>query len=169
MSQIGTILGSTCRSGTSATTRRLRETLPHIWVGPRAVLPLRLRPVVPIISTEIGKATASFPLHANARESWPTKCLHGHAGSFGSLSLEGFVKDINVILRNKRVQLAELSLEIDELEAAASALRPVVHLLSDDEPLQGGGTRLAPSEDTEAIVDEAHAVPPERSRVRRWA
>jgi hypothetical protein len=40
------------------------------------------------------------------------------------------VRDVNLVLRSKRVQWAELALEIDGLGAAASPLRPVVHLLS---------------------------------------
>ncbi len=38
------------------------------------------------------------------------------------------MKDINVVLRDKRVQLSELALEINGLEAAVTALRPVAHL-----------------------------------------
>jgi hypothetical protein len=41
------------------------------------------------------------------------------------------VKDIDLVLRNKRVQLAELALEIHGLEAAAMSLRSVAHLLSE--------------------------------------
>ncbi len=43
------------------------------------------------------------------------------------------MKDINLVLRNKRVQLAELALEINGLEAAATALRPIAHLLSEED------------------------------------
>ena len=80
------------------------------------------------------------------------------------------MKDINLVLRSKRVQLAELALEIDGLEAAANALRPVVHLLEDDEPAQGiAATRLTLSEDAPtSTAEETRAVQPERSRVRRW-
>jgi hypothetical protein len=80
------------------------------------------------------------------------------------------VKDINLVLRNKRVQLAELALEVDGLEAAASALRPVVHLLSEDEAAPGnaaGHIGLA-EESPSPASEEARGVTPERSRVRRW-
>ena len=81
------------------------------------------------------------------------------------------MKNINQVLRNKRVQLAELTLEISGLEAAATALRPVVHLLDEEDALQSApATHISIS--TEATmptaVDEARAVPPDRSRVRRW-
>ena len=80
------------------------------------------------------------------------------------------MKDINLVLRNKRVQLAELALEINGLEAAASALRPVVHLLSEEETPQGSAaSHIALAEDSpSAIAEEARAIAPERSRVRRW-
>jgi len=80
------------------------------------------------------------------------------------------VKDINLVLRNKRVQLAELALEINGLEAAASALRPVVHLLFEEETPQGStASHIALAEDSpSAIAEEARAIAPERSRVRRW-
>ncbi len=79
------------------------------------------------------------------------------------------MRDINLVLRNKRVQLAELALEIDGLEAAASALRPVVHLLSEEEPPQGSAAHVAASgEVSPTLIEEARTVPPERSRVRRW-
>jgi hypothetical protein len=91
------------------------------------------------------------------RKAWPS-CLQQLSGCTGSLaSLKGIaravlsrqekcsllcrvisrslkgesVRDIELVLRTKRVQLAELVLEMDGLEAAASALRPIVHLLSD--------------------------------------
>ena len=77
------------------------------------------------------------------------------------------MKDINVVLRNKRIQMAELALEIDGLETAATALRPVVHLLGEDEPMPNIASRV--SEDAPpTLVDEARGVAPERSRVRRW-
>ena len=71
------------------------------------------------------------------------------------------------MLRNKRVQLAELALEIDGLEAAATALRPVVHLLS--RMTQGNGTgHIGLAEDaSSATSEESRASTPERSRVRR--
>ncbi len=80
------------------------------------------------------------------------------------------MKDINLVLRNKRVQLAELALEINGLEAAATALRPVVHLLSEQDPPQGSSAaHLTLSEDAPpTTVDDARAAAPERSRVRRW-
>ena len=80
------------------------------------------------------------------------------------------MKDINLVLLNKRVQLAELSVEIEGLQAAATALRPVVHLLADDEPTPANiSARLAVSEEAHATaLDGARAIQPERSRVRRW-
>ena len=80
------------------------------------------------------------------------------------------MKDINLVLRNKRVQLAELALEINGLEAAATAMRPVVHLLEEeDAPLASSAARLSISDDAPpASVAEAHTAQPERSRVRRW-
>lgn len=81
------------------------------------------------------------------------------------------MKNINQVLRNKRVQLAELTLEISGLEAAATALLPVVHLLDEEEPPQSApATHISISNEATmpAAVDEARAVPPERSRVRRW-
>ena len=80
------------------------------------------------------------------------------------------MKDINFVLRNKRVELAELALEINGLEAAATALRPVVHLLSEEDPPQGSAAaRLSLSDEPQpTAVDDARAAPPERSRVRRW-
>jgi len=80
------------------------------------------------------------------------------------------MKDINVVLRDKRVQLSELALEINGLEAAVTALRPVAHLLSDENPSQGGtAAHLTLAEDpSPAQVAEPRAVTPERSRVRRW-
>jgi hypothetical protein len=74
------------------------------------------------------------------------------------------------VLRNKRVQLAELALEIDGLEAAASALRPVVHLLYEDDPPQGNAAgHIALAEDSpSATAEETRAAAPERSRGRRW-
>ena len=80
------------------------------------------------------------------------------------------MKDINLVLRNKRVLLAELSFEIEGLQAAASALRPVVHLLAEEEATPANiSSRLAVSEEAQATsMDDARAVQPERSRVRRW-
>lgn len=81
------------------------------------------------------------------------------------------MKNINQVLRNKRVQLAELTLEISGLEAAATALRPVVHLLEDEEPPQSApASHISITSDTPmpAAADDARAVSPERSRVRRW-
>lgn len=81
------------------------------------------------------------------------------------------MKDINLVLLNKRVQLAELTLEIDGLEVAATALRPVAHLISEDEPPRGGAVaHITLSDDAPTNAsDAARTVPaPERSRVRRW-
>ena len=79
------------------------------------------------------------------------------------------MKDINLVLRDKRVQLAELALEIHGLEAAATAVRSVVHLLSEDEGSLATPTRLSVTEEAPATVpDEARVAQPERSRVRRW-
>lgn len=65
------------------------------------------------------------------------------------------MKDINSVLRNKRVQLAELTLEIDGLQAAATALRPVVHLLSEDDPVPGNsGGQIALAEETPTATGE---------------
>jgi len=80
------------------------------------------------------------------------------------------VKDINLVLLKKRVQLAELAVEIDGLQSAATALRPVVHLLAEDEATQSNApTRLSISDDVQTTaVDDARTIQPERSRVRRW-
>ena len=81
-----------------------------------------------------------------------------------------YVKDINLILRNKRVLLAELSVEIEGLQAAATALRPVVHLLAEDEQAPASiPSRLAVSEEAQATaMEDPRSIQPERSRVRRW-
>ncbi len=96
------------------------------------------------------------------------------------------MKDINLVLRNKRVQLAELALEVDGLEAAATALRPVVHLLSEDglghdvrthdgrahedppQSVPAARISISPEAQVGAVSEEARAAAPERSRVRRW-
>lgn len=83
------------------------------------------------------------------------------------------MKDINLVLRDKRVQLAELALEIDSLEAAATALRSVVHLLEEDEddaPQHNVASRVSISDDAAvpAPAQDTRAAGPERSRVRRW-
>ena len=81
------------------------------------------------------------------------------------------MKDINLVLRNKRVQFKELALEIDGLEAAATALRPIAHLLSeeDDPPQSGAAAQLSITENTPtAVAEAARPDTPERSRIRRW-
>ena len=80
------------------------------------------------------------------------------------------MKDINLVLRDKRVQLAELALEIDSLEAAATALRSVVHLLEEDDASQGNVASRTISDDAAApaAAPDTRAAGPERSRVRRW-
>ena len=80
------------------------------------------------------------------------------------------MKDINLVLRNKRVQLAELAFEINGLEAAATALRPVVHLLSEEDRQQDNAAgHITLAEDSASTtMQEAHPATPERSRVRRW-
>jgi hypothetical protein len=99
---------------------------------------------------------------------------HGKSSAWPEVSrLSGgkSVKDVNVVLRNKRVLFAELALEIDGLEAAATALRSVIHLLHEQEedPAAGSPVRLSISEDSpEGTTNTTAVVPPERSRVRRW-
>ena len=90
---------------------------------------------------------------------------------FLGASWRKFVKDINLVLRNKRVQFAELALEINGLEAAATALRPISHLLSEeDDPTQSNMTAqlsIPPNMPT-AGVEAARPDTPERSKIRRW-
>ena len=77
------------------------------------------------------------------------------------------MNDINLVLRNKRVQLAELALEIEGLEAAAVALRPVAHLLQiEEEPPTPGSAQISITENGAAEAVKARA--PEASRIRRW-
>jgi len=107
----------------------------------------------------------------NVGKSWQTKCRLDPA--FYRDSAEGeTVKDIDLVLRNKRVQLAELALEINGLEAAATALRSVVHLLAEDIPpkTQANSTgHIALTEEPPSSVGEdSRTAAPERSRVRRW-
>jgi len=80
------------------------------------------------------------------------------------------MKDIDLVLRNKLVQLAELALEIHSLEAAAMSLRSVVHLLAEDDPLVGNtlGHITLTEESTASTAEDVQAAAPERSRVRRW-
>jgi len=80
------------------------------------------------------------------------------------------MKDIDLVLRNKRVQLAELALEIHGLEAAAMSLRSVAHLLADDDPPQGNtkGHITLTEESTASTAEDVQAAAPERSGVRRW-
>jgi hypothetical protein len=80
------------------------------------------------------------------------------------------MKDIDLVLRNKRVQLAELALEIHGLEAAAMSLRSVVHLLTEDDPPLGNtmGQITLTEESTASMAEEVQVAAPERSRVRRW-
>jgi hypothetical protein len=80
------------------------------------------------------------------------------------------VKDIDLVLRNKRVQLAELALEIHGLEAAAMSLRSVAHLLAEDDPPLGpsAGNMNLTEEPSATAGEDARAASPERSRVRRW-
>ena len=81
----------------------------------------------------------------------------------------GSVKDINLVLRDKRVQLAELALEINGLEAVATALRSVVHLLSDEDASLAPSTRLSVAgEAPPTIPGDARVAQPERSRMRSW-
>jgi hypothetical protein len=77
------------------------------------------------------------------------------------------MNDINLVLRNKRVQLAELALEIEGLAAAAMALRPVAHLLyAEEEPPTPNSAQISISENSSAEVAKART--PENSRIRRW-
>jgi hypothetical protein len=71
------------------------------------------------------------------------------------------VKDINLVLRDRQVVLAELSNEIEALETAARALRPVAHLLKEEneERMEAESTGLR---------DGGEAKAAERTRVRRW-
>jgi len=80
------------------------------------------------------------------------------------------MKDIDLVLRNKRVQLAELALEIHGLEAAAMSLRSVAHLLAEDDPPLGNtmGHIALTEESTTSAEEDVRAATPERSRVRRW-
>ena len=80
------------------------------------------------------------------------------------------MNDINLVLRNKRVQLAELTLEIAGLEAASNALRPVAHLLYGDEDPQNSApaAQISITENTQAASEAAKANAVERTRVRRW-
>ena len=80
------------------------------------------------------------------------------------------MKDINLVLRNKRVQLAELALEINGLEAAATALRPIAHLLSEEDVSPQGSItpQLSITENMSAAVEVAKPDIPDRSKIRRW-
>jgi hypothetical protein len=79
------------------------------------------------------------------------------------------VKDIDLVLRNKRVQLAELALEIHGLETASTALRSVVHMLADDPAPSNSTGHITLTEGSPASAEEETRVAvPERSRVRRW-
>ena len=80
------------------------------------------------------------------------------------------MNDINLVLRNKRVQLAELTLEIAGLEAAANALRPVAHLLCAEEDPQNSApaAQISISETSAPAAESAKANAVERTRVRRW-
>ncbi len=80
------------------------------------------------------------------------------------------MKDIDLVLRNKRVQLADLALEIHGLEAAAMSLRSVAHLLAEDDPPLGNtmGHITLTEGSNASTVEDVQAAAPERSRVRRW-
>ena len=78
------------------------------------------------------------------------------------------MNEINLVLRNKRVQLAELTLEIEGLEAAAQALRPVAHLLSTDEAAPNTAPAPQVSISESSPVETARTRPAETSRIRRW-
>jgi hypothetical protein len=105
----------------------------------------------------------------NSLHQWRMKCKTVRE-SLWDFTEEEEVKDINLVLRYKRVQLAELALEINGLEAAAAALGPVVHLLSEeDTPQDNAAAHITLAEDSPStITEEARAVTPDRSRVRRW-
>jgi hypothetical protein len=71
------------------------------------------------------------------------------------------VKDINLVLRDRQVVLAELSNEIEALETAARALRPVAHLLKEEneERIEAEPTAMREANEAKAA---------DRTRVRRW-
>jgi hypothetical protein len=70
------------------------------------------------------------------------------------------VKDIALVLRNKRVQLARLALEIHGLEAAATPLRSGAHLLAGNNPPLGNAMgHITLTEESAASTAED---------VRRW-
>ena len=78
------------------------------------------------------------------------------------------MNDVNLVLRNKRVQLAELTLEIQGLEAAAIALRPIAHLLyvEEEAPASSSAPQISITENTPAEPPKARQT--EGSRIRRW-
>ncbi len=82
------------------------------------------------------------------------------------------MKDIHEVLRNKRMQLAALTLEIQGLEAATAALLPIAHLLSDedDTPHIAAPAQISIGDNTPeaALAEAARVTVPDRSRIRRW-
>jgi hypothetical protein len=72
-----------------------------------------------------------FDSVTRAAPSWQAKC-NASSGLAKNLSEGESMRDVDLVLRNKRVQLAELALEIHGLEAAAMSLRSVVHLLAEE-------------------------------------
>jgi hypothetical protein len=97
--------------------------------------------------------------------------MHFFFVSFRKILWRKSMKDINLVLRNKRVQFAELALEIEGLETAAAALRPVAHLLSEDDSTQSTAAAqlsLADNPPEAAVAESTRAAIPDRSRIRRW-
>ena len=79
------------------------------------------------------------------------------------------MNDINLVLRNKRVQLAELISEIQGLETAAIALRPVAHLLlAEEEPQNSAPNSQISITENSPAAETAKAGIADRSRIRRW-
>ena len=78
------------------------------------------------------------------------------------------MNEVNLVLRNKRVQLAELTQEIQGLEAAAVALRPVAHLLYPEEEAPNAAPAAQISITENSPAETAKARPAESSRIRRW-
>lgn len=78
------------------------------------------------------------------------------------------MNDVNLVLRNKRVQLAKLTLEVEGLEAAAIAMRPIAHLLCAEEevPPNSAAPQISITESTLAEPPKARQA--EGSRIRRW-
>jgi hypothetical protein len=125
--------------------------------------------LIPVISGIERNPYRNFLTRDTNPRSWQAKCYFTHVASeiFGG----NFVKDINSVLRNKRIQLADLAQEIQGLEAAATALRPIAHLLSEEEntPQNGAIPQLSIAENLPAaVVEAARPEAPERTRIRRW-